>query len=564
MGDARYWWGGLSSRESLWASTRVGLHVLSLLAMASRFLPVTLLFLWVGLGLTACGHGERPQARPETSAAPNQAPAVVRLAFLTDLQGYLEPCGCQSTSLGGIDRAAAELRAFRVAHGPTPLLAVGATLFEDGGLHQRDNGAARTQEIWKAETIVDILGDLSTAAIVSGSGDELFGRDTLQALRERAGFPLFSPPEDTGAEGGVRAMTIKAGPHVVGVLAITAAEQADVPIARWSKQAAQEAAALRAQGAVLVVGLTVLPARETRRLATSVAGLDFVVAAGRDRDEASPPEQLGQTTLLTGPRHGRGLLLLEATVHERAAAFRDESAWTRAAEEASRKALAADLEARIATWERDPQVDSKLLATQKQRLEDLRAPSKDEGQAAPNRFEVQDLSLPTSGRKDPHTSERMATYDARVNRHNREAFADRKPPAVLPGGASYIGSEACKGCHQPAFAWWTQHAHGRAYDTLRKRNKEYNLSCVGCHVTGYEQPGGSTVTHNEGLIHVGCESCHGPGSLHLGDPKQIVSQPAETVCVQCHNHEHSDLFEFDAYRKRLLAPGHGLPPAAAP
>jgi hypothetical protein len=30
--------------------------------------------------------------------------------------------------------------------------------------------------------------------------------------------------------------------------------------------------------------------------------------------------------------------------------------------------------------------------------------------------------------------------------------------------------------------------------------------------------------------------------------------------VECHNDEHSDLFDFDDYRKTLVVPGHGLAP----
>jgi hypothetical protein len=78
-------------------------------------------------------------------------------------------------------------------------------------------------------------------------------------------------------------------------------------------------------------------------------------------------------------------------------------------------------------------------------------------------------------------------------------------------------------------------------------------------VTAYNQPGGSTVTHHEGLVDVGCETCHGPGSAHSADagvPVARVDVP-ETVCVQCHNHEHSDRFHYPTYRRLLIAPGHG-------
>jgi hypothetical protein len=98
--------------------------------------------------------------------------------------------------------------------------------------------------------------------------------------------------------------------------------------------------------------------------------------------------------------------------------------------------------------------------------------------------------------------------------------------------------------------------------TLQKRNKQFNLDCVGCHVTGYGEPGGSTVTHNldGGLVGVGCESCHGPGAEHAKNPEvELVRYTPESTCLACHNDEHSDLFDYDAYVKSLTVPGHGLP-----
>ena len=61
---------------------------------------------------------------------------------------------------------------------------------------------------------------------------------------------------------------------------------------------------------------------------------------------------------------------------------------------------------------------------------------------------------------------------------------------------------------------WDKTRHAHAYETLATQFKEYNLDCVSCHVTGYEQPGGSSVTHVDKLNDVQCEFCHGPSSRH--------------------------------------------------
>jgi hypothetical protein len=87
-------------------------------------------------------------------------------------------------------------------------------------------------------------------------------------------------------------------------------------------------------------------------------------------------------------------------------------------------------------------------------------------------------------------------------------------------------------------------------------------------VTGYGKPGGAAVVQNTGLVDVGCESCHGPGSLHAEDPdadegKNVKLVVPEPVCTACHNAEHSDKFEYASYREQLIVPGHGKPAVAA-
>ena len=70
----------------------------------------------------------------------------------------------------------------------------------------------------------------------------------------------------------------------------------------------------------------------------------------------------------------------------------------------------------------------------------------------------------------------------------------------------------------------------------------------------------------QGREDVGCESCHGPGSLHAAAPAKanIAGSPGRALCVTCHNLENSPHFDFATYLPRVLGPGHGQPPAARP
>lgn len=530
-------------------------------------LLATLALTIAGGPLVSCTDGRKQPPTPPTQLPDEQVQGqrvkpTARLVLLPDLQGYLEPCGCQKRPLGGIDRAASEVARLRGEAVPTAVVAAGSLLFEAAKPGHADDESGRDQEVWKAETLVAVLNDMPLSAAVPGPQDARFGAATTKAILKQAEFPTLGTFVD-----GPRHRVLDLGGLKLGLLALGRGGASDATtLVAEAKEAVQHA---RADGATVTVAVVQAPARLARRLAGGVAGLDFVLLTGRDTDSAAPPSQRGETTVLSGSRHGRGLLVLDL-VHKRPGPYRDASDWTRRERRAAAQRQADELRKRIADWKKDPQVDAAQLATQERRLAELEraassatsshaTPSPGTSVAAGNSFSASFIELAPEVARAPKTRARLAAYDKRVNTHNRTAFADWKPAPVPEGQAAYVGSERCSTCHAPAYAWWQKHAHGRAYDTLVERSKEYNLSCVGCHVTGYLKPGGSTVTHNEGLTHVGCESCHGPGSLHDGDKAGIVRAPSESLCVECHNEEHSDQFEFDSYRARLMAPGHGLP-----
>jgi len=79
-------------------------------------------------------------------------------------------------------------------------------------------------------------------------------------------------------------------------------------------------------------------------------------------------------------------------------------------------------------------------------------------------------------------------------------------------------------------------------------------------VTGYEKPGGSSVTHVDKLKDVQCEDCHGPGSMHVQNPTnkaRIVASPAPSVCISCHHPPHVEDFDVAVAVRGVIGPGHG-------
>lgn len=137
-------------------------------------------------------------------------------------------------------------------------------------------------------------------------------------------------------------------------------------------------------------------------------------------------------------------------------------------------------------------------------------------------------------------------------------WACHKAPAPVPPdpppAAQFVGADLCSGCHQEAFGAWQSSAHAHAITPLREAGRSNDPSCLVCHTTGFAQPSGfGSGGDNAILASVGCESCHGPGSLHVAQPEaHIVEASLNAVsCQSCHTLDNSPDFEFPDYWSRV-------------
>lgn len=483
----------------------------------------------------------------------------VQLVLMTDLQGTLEPCGCAAGMLGGIDRAA-HVVAARRAIGPTLFVAAGDLLHGPTDGHDASDG-----EAMRTETLVGILDAMDLVTFAPGPHDQpTLARD----LREAEFRPLLVGSEPGSGPG---TLVRELGGHRIGLIGVSELPGIDGDLRDLATAAVAQ---VRADGAEFVLVLFSGNRRSARRI-SRIEGVDALVLGGQDRSEVLAPESDGTIVVHAG-RQGEGLVTLSLFFPESdvaAGEWEDHSEWTLRLRRETKQAEIDDLAARLEAWEAEVGRDPATLTPFRERLANLRT----ELAAIPGEpatigpgdraFSLSYTPLPREAEQDPATRRLLAAYDLRLNEHNREAFADTSPPPAEEGQASYLGSASCQTCHQQAYAWWSGHRHGNAYETLSSRNKNFHLECVGCHVTGYQLPGGSTVTHlREGALeNVGCENCHGPGSRHVADPSvDLVAEPPERTCVGCHNEEHSPRFVYEAYRRTLLVPGHGLPAEGDP
>jgi hypothetical protein len=330
-----------------------------------------------------------------------------------------------------------------------------------------------------------------------------------------------------------------------------------------------EAERLRSAGAELVIALAPLDRSQARMVARKAA-VDFVVL-GRNVGEGSPrAEQEGRAFLLIPgeelQRVGRLDLVLRDNGSPRVG-LRD--AGSREGSQLRAQQVRRELEqmeADLSRWEKDAETDSAFLKTKRAERDRLHAEGQQlstvawtppsQGSYFINRLVPIRRTLP----RDRQLATSMRKLDLAVGAANLRAA--RPPAAAEPGRAHFSGDASCAPCHKASARFYKKTRHAHAWKTLQVANKIAHHDCVSCHVTGYGEVGGSSVGFTKGLENVQCETCHGPGSIHvekrgLEKPLAIKTLTPEAVCTHCHNEKHSDTFEYQAYLREIVGPGHG-------
>lgn len=513
--------------------------------------------------LLAVGGGCRCSRTPQPAAAEAPPPSV-RLYLVSSMAGALEPCGCVKDMLGGVDHFAA-LVAKEAPQAPRRLvLGAGPMLFMDPELEAK----RREQDVAKSRAIADVLAGVKLAGWAPGANDWAGG---AELLRELTGERMTLFAANATAPGLQATRVYELGGERVGVTgAIQPAFPGTSPegVAPSDPKPALESAKqkLTADGARVLVALLSMPRGEALRLAESVPGyhvfvLGKTVDRGESNDPPTPPVLVGETLVVEAPNHLQSVAVVDLHVRDNRYRFVDGSGIGAEEKKLSLTRRIADLKAAVARTgisEADRAARKKDLQKLEAELAGLSTPRE---QPAESSFSYRLVEVREKLGVEPQAEARLKSYYQGVNEHNRRAFANVLPPPVPDGQSGYVGVQACTACHQAERAFWDKTPHHDAYATLARQSKEFNLECVSCHVTGYEAPGGSTVTHVENLTNVQCEVCHGPGSRHVASPadKTLISLPKRTLCAeQCHHPPHVPHgWSVDDAWKLILGPGHG-------
>lgn len=110
----------------------------------------------------------------------------------------------------------------------------------------------------------------------------------------------------------------------------------------------------------------------------------------------------------------------------------------------------------------------------------------------------------------------------------------------------YVSATACQRCHEQEYLQWSATRHAFAYETLLKKERYFDTGCISCHTTGFGYSTGFQIEDSDSTLKgVQCETCHGPGKQHVGNPKKsnIRSGADTSLCLQCHDTQHSPGFE---------------------
>ena len=445
---------------------------------------------------------------------------------------------------GGLAKTAAIVEKTRGSGIPSLFVDAGDALFERTGFGADEAVGERR----RAQAIADGYRAMRMSAQFAGPLDDALGPDFRRSL----GLPEMRRGETR---------LLDAARWKVGVVASgTAAELS------------QGAAKVRGDGARFVLGLFAGKPAD----AQAATGVDLVVAA-------QAPETIGTEwedgRLLRGTvpvaqvqTRGRSLLRVDASPAPDAGSLqlaRGEGDIERElnAQRQRLELLRRELGTPGLSPERKRLLDARLHELV-QRTEQLTAQIQATG-LQPGTFTVRFVPVEAALPEDPDVQKIIADYDRDVAQLNLAWAKEHGEPCPPPakGEAAYVGNDSCRRCHPAPFAVYEKTGHARAYATLESVQKQYRLDCVACHVIGFQQAGGvCRVDQVEGRQNVGCENCHGPGSLHLADGtgrSVLRPRPGPSVCVGCHTAENSIHFDYAKYLPRVLGPGHGTPASTA-
>jgi len=505
----------------------------------------------LGLSLLAALAATVGCAR-KTSAAPARDRRLT-IFYTAEIHGTPEPCGCTSDPLGDVARYAALVRE-TARRGPVLTVDAGGLSFPESSTpKEKQANAARAEFLGEALAHIGppFAAGLAETDVAAGS---------TVAVPERIASNISGAKNVAASRletvGGLRV-------GIIGVadpaLAAGIGGKAEDPVSA----AKREAVALRAKGADLVIALAPVEKPLARRVARE-SGADLVVLGRQVGKGMERAEQVGNAFLVASADEAQRVGRIDIVWRGKGPLVDGGGPEAAALRRVEIDQNVARIDKELEAWAAASGGDQAFIAGKRREREALIAerakfdtPWKEpDGTYFTNRLIPVRRTLP----RDEKVAAQMRKLDAKIAALN---LKDAKPPPPPePGRAFFVGDDKCTTCHKGAAAFWKKTVHASAWKTLVDGGKQNDYKCVSCHVTGYGEVGGSSLGHTKKLQDVQCEVCHGPGSKHVAeegteDPPAVHRQTPASTCTVCHTEQHSDTFQYDAYLRDIIGPGHG-------
>ena len=528
---------------------------------------------------------------PPPALPPAPRGKQVTLLYTSNDDGDYEQCGCPVHPLGGIARRATVIDRARAEADVTLVLDAG-DLFIPRAVNLAGEVRPDAGEIERrARLLAGAYGRLGTTALLPGERDLALGLPLLRRLAKGARVPLLA--SNLYGRDGKRLFDadkiVDAAGLKIGVFGVTAPPTPDdaaafkaagIEARDPAAAARDEVASLRARGARIVVALVHVGERDdSRKLLAAVPGIDWAVLGHSGMNLEMPEKVGGGARMLEAMAKGKNVGRLDLHVVDDKLTFVDRG------ERVQIETILADHQGQLNEYDKrlgetDP---ATMRNYYEQRRKDIEAAIARETallQTMPatitgSWFENRIIPLDAATPDQPGVAILVDAY----NKESEKRAAAGKPvglgievprpakpaaEAAAPAGGNYTGNAACGGCHAPALAFWQTTKHARALSALARVGRDKDPACVGCHVTGYLQPGGpkDIADARARFANVGCESCHGAGSKHgaaLDKRGTLARAVPEATCRGCHTADVTNgEFDYRKFVQAVVGPGHGL------
>lgn len=488
------------------------------------------------------------------------APVDLCLVLSGQMYGYLQPCGCSRPQLGGLERRHELMRRF--ASLGYPLSAA-----DLGDLAPREQ--AGPQNRWKYEMAIKSLKAMSYAGMALGPTELAMRHDTALDLAQNYQPPVILAANLLDAEGLFPEMFkpwTMDDPRRTEDVAGTLARLAGSLTAPLGSSAAVASATLVSGrprvGYVGLVGDSVIADCAARKFEVKFTKPADALQAVLKPFLAMRPEV--KILLFQGTRDEASALLKTVPgVFDMVLCRNDASDGV---------APLLPIKDESGSWI--------LMVGHKGRAVGVVAYRR--GKPLEYRLEelVEELELPDDKTNPSREIMKEYVWGVYSNKFIEKVPKISHPMQLNPElkDAIFVGSGKCKECHPQAHGHWSATNHSHAWDNLVKAGRpiaeiaqkggatkyigrQFDPDCAKCHVTGFGFKGGyEDDVKSVHLFGNGCENCHGPGSLHAGQPsnptfrKPMVLSIEDRdrtgqMCMKCHDLDNDPHFDIAKWEK---------------